>query len=65
MADRSGRLPVSWASGRSSTTARMAMPVRVPKSRDRRKRATKMAATMVKASCHWRLTTPRSKALPS
>ncbi len=49
---RPGRTPCSAASSRSSTTARMATPVRLRWSNRRRKTATRIATTMVTKRCH-------------
>ena len=56
---RSGRPPVSCNSGRSSTTARMATPVRVRYSRRRRPTASATATATTVTSCH-SSTTPNS-----
>ncbi len=60
MLARAGRAPVRLASRRWSTTARIATPVRVPKSRSRKPTATATAVPMAMISCQLTNTGPRS-----
>jgi hypothetical protein len=57
---RPGRTPCNAASCRSSTTARIATPVRLRYRRRRRKTATRIATTMVMNRCHVSTTSPMS-----
>ena len=65
IATRSGRPPLSSVRARSSTTARIATPIRVRKSNRRKTIATKIAQPKVMSLCQLTLIPPSETVLPS